>query len=209
MPRLPLLVICLTLAACSNAVQTTSGAAFLAARDTVTDPDILAAAAIEPDLQLPANIGIARINSGILTMPMDSELAVLANTRPNPDPLGQFTVVSPLIAQTLTNIDTRNPLRIAQLTAARQHMDYVLIYDLTQDGRGFSAMGRGQVIFMDVRTGYVYGTAATDTSVAGYGRARLGWRNAAVSDGAAAKIITALTPDVQTMLANLVLRAAS
>lgn len=49
----------------------------------------------------------------------------------------------------------------AQLTAARQHLDYVLIYILTRERGSFGTMGRAEAVLMDVRSGYIYATAST------------------------------------------------
>ena len=55
------LALFILLAGCSHAIQTTSGAAFIAKGPIETD--IAAIAAIEPNLHFPAKIGVARMST--------------------------------------------------------------------------------------------------------------------------------------------------
>lgn len=191
-------------------VQTSSGAAFMADRGQISDRGVLEAAIGEPDLHFPAKIGIARIVGGSITAPPQAELAKFAGDRPSPDPLGQFSVVSPLIANTLTDVEPyQNEVRMAQLTAARQHLDYVLIYTLDREGGGFTTTGRAEAMLMDVRSGYVYGTASAAANVSGYGSIRRGWGDRILTDEAAAKVVSTLAPDVAEMFNQLYARAQS
>ncbi len=196
-----LLALALTLfAACSTTTQTTSGAAFLSARSGTVDPDVARAAAIEPNLQFPARIGIARIINNRLTLPPAAELAVL----PDPAGLGSFTVINPLITDTLHPPVQHNPLRAAQLTAARQHQDYVLIYALSQTGAGLGKSGQANAVLMDVRTGYIYGSAAVSQGLASYGSRWLGWgQGYGLTDQSAERLARTLAPEVVKMFTEL------
>ncbi len=201
--RLFLILILLPLlAACSTTTQTTSGAAFLAARSGPVDPAVARAAAGEPDLRLPARIGLARVVNGQLTLPTEEELAGL----PLPPGIGAVTIINPLISNTL-DTRPRNPIRLAQLTAARQHQDYVLIYDISQIGRGLGKMGQANAVLMDVRSGYIYGTASVRENLGTYNGIWLGWaRGYGLSDPAAARLARALAPEVVAMFSELTAR---
>lgn len=196
-------------AACTQTVQTTSGLAYLADRGPVSDSAIAQAAAGEPTLSFPAKIGIARVIGHYITAPTQAELALLTQIRPTPDPLGEFIPVSPLLAQTLTFEHGETTIRKVQLTAARQHLDYVLIYVLSREGNGFNATGRAGILMMDVRSGYVYATASTAANVAGLGSIRRGWGDRILSDAAAAKLVQTALPDIDAIFQNLSARAAS
>jgi hypothetical protein len=108
------------LAACSNAVQTSSGAQYLkryadapqsgnplsttlsAADDLkgplVTDDAIRRAAAIEPDLKLPGRFGLARLINGQLTIIPQEEAALWFEYAKKHQSLGEFVPINPLIA---------------------------------------------------------------------------------------------------------------
>jgi hypothetical protein len=207
MRRLILALTLCVLSACSNTVQSSSGAAFLADRGPITDAEIAKAAAGEPTLHFPAKIGIARIIGRDITAIPQGELSALTKERPTPDPLGQFVPLSSMIAQTIERETNTTAIRLAQLTAAHQHLDYVIIYDLSREGRGFDAMGRADLMVMDVRSGYIYAAAVTSTNVAGLGTIRRGWADRILSDAAAEKLVKTLAPDVTSIFTTLYQRA--
>ncbi|MEQ9317152.1 MAG: hypothetical protein RLN72_14965 [Henriciella sp.] len=201
-------MVLLALAACGSHIQTSSGADYLARYDAPSksaqksgtdglsnlDAEIRDIANIEPNLQFPARIGLARIEYGRLVgLPGDdgqvfSEL--VADLGPE---FGSFVPVSPLIAAMVD--DTPAPQKrgvyqqqngtqevIADIRrgAARQHLDYVLIYevgsaraekanglalsDLTIIGmfvlpsRDIEIEATASAILVDVRNGYPYAT---------------------------------------------------
>lgn len=193
----------ITAIACSNALQTSSGAAFLADRGPIGDNAVMAAVAGEPNLHFPAKIGIARIIGGDITAQPQTERDIFIASRPTPDPLGEFVQASPMIAQTIPDVTPNTVIRRAQLTAARQHLDYVLIYTLTREGGGFGAMGRAEAVLRDVRSGYIYATASTSTHVAGYSTIRRGWGNRVFGYDAAAKVVSTLAPDMTDIFTTL------
>jgi hypothetical protein len=193
------LTLILALGACSSQTYTTSGANYLAARPGPIDPEIAAIAAIDPSVQFPARIGIARMIDGQLTLPPTQEAALLQDFQSRAGQLGHFEMVSPAIQQSLPQGTQAAGQRSAQLTAARQHLDYVLIYDLTRRTDTNGGIGVGQAALMDVRTGVIIGTAQAETSVAGLGRTRTGWGRFALSDQGAAKVTAALLPEVAAM----------
>lgn len=239
------LVLSLLLMGCAHAVQTTSGAAFVGARDEdglrPIDADIAAIAAVEPNLHFPARIGVARIVNGQLSLPSAAEGAMLAELGARHPDYGDFVQISPLIASMVTGSEPdgqpdeyrRGGGAIVQdirRTAARQHLDYVLIYeigarsretdtpfalaDVTLIGgaflptRNIRVAGVGQALFLDVRNGYPYGTAQAAEDLSGLGRS-FGQerREARLRERATDKVFAALLPEVEAMLADL--RAAA
>ena len=141
---LPLTLVTLTLSAlalagCANTVQTTSGAAYRAARPgfdpkqsgSAIDQQVDQAAAIEPLLRFPARLGLARIQNGaVVAVPPREADAWIAFAHDHAD-LGTFVPIIPL----LTQLAPRNPGSASvgdtvRLAAARQHVDAVLIYSV-------------------------------------------------------------------------------
>jgi hypothetical protein len=232
------LTLLLLVSACSNATQTTSGAGFVSAMDAGVqrpiDDEIARIAAIEPNLHFPARIGVARIENGGLTLPSAAEGELLAEVGARHAALGEFVEVSPLIASMVTGSDPNDYPRQSgsvvqdiRKTAARQHLDYVLIYeigarssergtvfalaDVTLIGgaflptRNIRVAGVGQAIFLDVRTGYPYGTAEKAVDLSGLGRSFGGDRRAEqLRERATDKVFAALVPEVETMIAKLI-----
>jgi hypothetical protein len=185
-----------TLAACSHTTQYTSGqdylkrydksAATMTAHSGSIDADIRNIAAIEPDLQFPARIGLARIERGrLITIPQDeSESWTKLYNRLGPS-FGEFVPVSPLIAAMVSAPHKKNGR--AQIVndirrgSARQHLDYVLIYEVSDTSdksrnalqladlsilglfvlpsRNMKVDSTATAMLIDVRNGYPYGTA--------------------------------------------------
>jgi hypothetical protein len=231
----------LLLMGCTHAVQTTSGAAFVSARDAdgirPIDADIAQIASVEPNLHFPARIGVARIVNGQLSLPSADEAEMLAQMGARQAGLGEFVQISPLIAAMVAGNDPSGqphryqpaPGQVVQdirKTAARQHLDYVLIYeigarssvtdtpfalaDVTLIGgaflptRNIRVAGVGQALFLDVRSGYPYGTAQVAEDLSGMGRSfGQDRRQEQLRDRATAKVFAALVPEVEAMLDKL------
>jgi len=194
------LVSAVALSACSAHMQTTSGVEYMARYDDYqasfaqpdgvygdVDADVMRIAQIEPQLQFPARIGLARIQWGNLqTIPAD-EAAIWQELAEEIGPeMGQFVPVSPLIAEMVAmpsdpgRSSTANLIADIRRGAARQHLDYVMIYevgtskrerandiavaDLTIIGmfvlptRGVEVEASASAILLDVRNGYPYAT---------------------------------------------------
>ena len=185
----------ITLSACAHTSQMTSGADYLARYDNSPayaspfwlDQDIRDIAAIEPDFRFPARIGLARIEGrSLTTIPTDESeyWADLGDTLG--DRYGELIPVSPLVAAMVTDgpaQTTRHIVDDIRKGAARQHLDYVLIYevdnrheqrsnalrvtDLTVLGlfvmpsRKVEIESTASAILIDVRNGYPYGTATS------------------------------------------------
>ena len=242
MRRLALLTLSLLVAACSSDVQLTSGKEFVSARDEAglrpIDADIARIAAVEPNLHFPARIGVARIVNGSLSLPSAAEGEMLAEVGARHAALGDFVQVSPLIASMVTerapdglapdryHNRSGNVVQDIRKTAARQHLDYVLIYEIgarsrTRDTpfaladvtliggmflptRNIRVAGVGQAIFLDVRTGYPYGTAQATTDLSALGRSFGNYRREEhLREKAADKVFAALVQEVEAMIAKL------
>jgi len=190
----------LLLIGCSTATQITSGRDYLSRYS----PEVLAQmqdheqsgsinsqvhkiANIEPDLQFPARIGIARIERGRLSVAPQEEMQVWADLADKFGPkFGQFVPVSPLIANMVrpetsqkSQVNVINDIRRG---AARQHIDYVLTYEVINTSsdtsnalsiadisiiglfilpsRNIKVEATASAILLDVRNGYPYGTAS-------------------------------------------------
>ena len=211
------------LTGCIGTVQTTSGADYLA-RGPIADPAIRAAASIEPDLRLPARIGIARLVGGRLAIAPTEEAEALARFAARHRTMGEWVPLSPFLDDASRDVPTLDRLR---RTAARQHLDYLLVYeigarrgptgdtpfalaDVTLIGgavlptRVTRAQGIGTAIFLDVRNGYPYGTATAVEDLTGLARSfGTGRAEAALRARAERAVARELLPEVEAMLARL------
>ncbi len=192
----------LSLTACMQSVQTTSGREYLSRYPTQgemnkspelrnIDQEVTQVAAVEPLLRFPARIGLAKIEAGDLAplSQAEADLWFAAVERLGAD-FGEFVPVSRLIAAMLLPSPSAQQhqshslteiIRKIRLTAARQHLDAVLLYevygksernsnllsllDLTiigaylSPGQSLKAEGYAKALLLDVRNGYPYGTA--------------------------------------------------
>ncbi len=192
------------LAGCGHNIQTTSGADYIArysdspaygALDK-TNTQIYDIAKIEPDLRFPARIGIARIGNhdnygfdkGLTAIPSDESDIWTDLVEREGDRYGEFVPVSPFIAAMVTSRrkeknETRSIIDDIRKGAARQHLDYVLVYEVTsndkrtKNGLGFTdatVLGLflipsrkvkvdtiASAVLLDVRNGYPYMTASS------------------------------------------------
>lgn len=188
------------LSSCGQTVQTTSGRDYLSRYPTPAtyptqaqsegykkiDAEVATVAAVEPNLQFPARIGIVKIERGaIANMSQAEGDAWFAATQRLGNAFGEFIPINPLIAEMVTDKATGTPLqnviRKVRLGAARQHLDIVLLYevygkssshsnflsvmDLTiigayiSPGQSLKAEGYAKALLLDVRNGYPYGSA--------------------------------------------------
>lgn len=152
----------LVLGACSgHQVQLTSGADYLSRyaapepaspvvaavgfkeptrRPATIDEQVREAAAIEPILEFPARIGIARIHRGRLTTVPAEEAGIWAALAEDYRAIGTFVPVQPVIAESTARAiragtdgryrgNSDDVVSTIRLGAARQHLDAVLIYE--------------------------------------------------------------------------------
>lgn len=190
---------CISLTACVHTIQTTSGRDYLShyptaqtyptqARDYKSiDAEVAKVAAIEPNLQFPARIGIVKIERGEIANMSQAEGDTWSEAAQRLGrSFGEFVPVSPLIAEMVTDKKSggtplQNVIRKVRLGAARQHLDVVLLYevygksesqsnvlsvmDLTiigaylSPGQSLKAEGYAKALLLDVRNGYPYGQA--------------------------------------------------
>ncbi len=191
------------LTGCSHHIQTTSGQDYLkgyaqnpayAALDK-TNTEIYDIANIEPDLQFPARIGIARIGveqhryrKGLTAIPGDESDIWLDLAEKEGSRYGEFVPVSPFITAMVAgshnkNGDVKSVVDDIRKGAARQHLDYVLVYEVTSSDKrtkndlGFTdatVLGLfllpsrkvevdtiASAVLLDVRNGYPYMTASS------------------------------------------------
>ena len=167
------------LGACGPTVQNTSGKAYLArtksppaATETIsktrttrdgktitekieilsTDALVRKAANVEPILRLPARIGLARIDTGRLSVIPDHEARIWQDVVQRFPGLGEAVPIDPFLAEYTTETvlpqdqrrlrtDARNIITKIRLGAARQHVDAVLIYEVGSIGGGTKIPG--------------------------------------------------------------------
>ena len=205
----------LVLTACEHYTQTTSGADYLARYDSSytptegggsdVDADVRRIAAVEPDIRFPARIGLARIQRGRLVgVPADEGYIWQALAEELGPRYGDFVPVSPLIAASVGERGTLDEYStiysptqevIADIRrgAARQHIDYVLVYEVGSSKQGkanaisladLSIVGMfvlpsrsieveasASGILLDVRNGYPYATLTAHAEKNGLSRA--------------------------------------
>jgi rhombotail lipoprotein len=192
-------VLALMLTSCDTTTQMTSGADYLSRyqptyvtnTSSELDNQIRDIAAIEPDLRFPARIGLARIENGHLTSgPIEETQAWGDLAEKLGAPYGDFVPVSPFIAdmvrpnakRDMSNNSSHNVVADIRRASARQHLDYVLAYEVAQNtsdesnglsfanltvlgmyiipSRNVKINSTASAILIDVRNGYPYGTAS-------------------------------------------------
>ena len=237
----------LAIGACGTSLQTTSGADYLARYDTsyqasdekaqAIDEDVRRIASIEPNLVFPARIGLARIERGRLTtLPEEDARAWQDQVEKLGTTYGEFVPVSPMIAEM---VNTSSPARSSSAAeimayirrgAARQHLDYVLVYevgasrqeksnalalaDLTIIGmfvlpsRTIDVEATASGLMLDVRTGYPYATLTTHADKTGVSRA-ISERSTGLSyaETAKAQAVSKLARDFSDAMETLAQRA--
>lgn len=193
-----LTTIALTLTACETTSQYTSGQDYLARYSTTaapqltgqsaTDNAVREIAAVEPDLRFPARIGLARIGDykRLVGVPTDEAQAWRAAAETLGVGFGEFIPVSPLVADMVSahhKQDHTTVIDHIRRGAARQHLDYVIVYEVSDktesDGnalrladltvlglfmlpsRDLKAEASASAILLDVRNGYPYLTGST------------------------------------------------
>ena len=202
----------LLLSACESYTQTTSGADYLARYDASytpldgggsdVDADVRRIAAVEPNIRFPARIGLARIKHGSLVgVPADEGYIWQALAEELGSRFGEFVPVSPLIAASVAERGeysrgynpTQDVIANIRRGAARQHIDYVFVYEVGSSKQGkanaisladLSIVGMfvlpsrsieveasASGILLDVRNGYPYATMTAHAEKNGLARA--------------------------------------
>jgi len=195
--------IALCLTACETTSQYTSGVdylerypaqasltSFASASDasfSEADASIREIAAVEPNLRFPARIGLARIHRRQLVgVPHDEAESWRSAAESLGQGFGEFIPVSPLVAEMVAPQQKDKRITVVEHIrrgAARQHLDYVITYEVTDkaksDGnalrladltilglfvlpsRDLKAEASASAILLDVRNGYPYLTGST------------------------------------------------
>ncbi len=226
------------LSACTSTTQMTSGADYLSryqasSTNTLSDLDeqVRKIASVEPDLHFPARIGIARIAKRQLTnSPVDEMQAWADLSQKLGAPYGEFVPVSPLLAAMVRPAHaepiTDQVVADIRRASARQHLDYVLIYEATQNTssksnalafadwtilglyvlptRSLAIDSAASALLIDVRNGYPYGTATAyaerKTATTAFGS---GHSNKKARNDTQIQAVKNLTGEVETMLKDL------
>ncbi|MEM1224013.1 MAG: hypothetical protein AAGH40_14790 [Verrucomicrobiota bacterium] len=193
---------CLILTGCNQTTQTTSGTDYISkypnnptARTSSIDEEVKEIASVEPILQFPARIGVAKIFQGELVNLHEEEALAWQEARSElGSDFGEFIPVSPLIAEMVYTApsqqgkpDAKEVVRKIRLAAARQHLDAVLIYEVFSKSseqtlstsiaywtiigayvvpsEQVETVGYANALLLDVRNGYPYGTATATASM--------------------------------------------
>lgn len=215
--------------------QSTNAAALPRSRASLDD-DILRIASVEPMLEFPARVGLARIHRRQLTTPPLDEAQTWQemSERVGNDYIS-FVPVSPMITNMVTSElsehKSRNIISQIRAGAARQHLDYVLVYEVMQkDDRisnglrlaDLSILGlfvlpsrdvevdvTASAMLIDVRNGYPYGSTSvfkTKTEIATLAGSNK--RAEKMTDKLRILAVTDLTDEVETMTRELRIKRA-
>lgn len=223
-------------------IQTTSGSEYLSRYSAAyteggagpdgVDADVRRIAAVEPDLRFPARIGLARIEKGRLSAVPQGEAETWMETAQNlGSGYGEFVPVSPLVAEMVSPSRThatqaREAVADIRRGAARQHLDYVLVYevaansaresnllaiaDLTLIGafvlpsRNVKVRSAASAVLLDVRNGYPYGTASATASDSALARPVASYDvELNLGRDAHRAAVTALAPKIEAMMQRL------
>jgi len=233
----------LFMTACATTAQYTSGKDYVARYDQVAtsnaaiDQDIRDIANIEPELILPARIGLARVDKGRLTtIPVDEAVEWKELSNKMGPSIGEFVPVSPLVTSMVSvnsgyNKASEPLVNNIRRGSARQHLDYVLIYEVTDISKGsknalsvtdltilglfvlpsrnVSVHTTASAMLIDVRNGYPYGTAsafAEKKAIAA--AARDGSKKRRLSDKARIIAVEELVDEVEIFLDDLKVMSA-
>jgi len=229
---LVLTTVALTLGACTAHTQLTSGNDYLSRYSpsqtqlaSTIDADVRKIAEIEPNLQFPARIGLARIEHGRLTNAPSDELSAWGQLADDLGPAyGEIVPVSPFIASIVrpegTDLRAEHVVSDIRRASARQHLDYVLVYEVSNKSENESnALSLAdltilglyvlpsrdvKVVLLDVRNGYPYGTATAFAEAKKVAtRAGSGSYRAKLHASTKLDAVINLTDEVETMFEDL------
>jgi hypothetical protein len=186
----------------SHTVQTTSGREYLNEYADIDlpngkagsiDEEVREIANVEPTLRFPARIGLAKLYNGRITNLSVEEVEGWDKAKEEMgSEFGEFVPVSSMIAELVYTapprekrhheVDASEIFRKVRLGAARQHLDYVVLYEVFSEtkttklassvanwtiiggyfipSRKIETTGHANSLLLDVRSGYPYGTAS-------------------------------------------------
>lgn len=247
-----LVALFVALSGCSATVQSTSGKSYLekysevpAAETDVTegvkgiDQLVREAASVEPVLRFPARIGLARIGEyGRLSAIPEAEAEHWMDLKARlGGGYGDFVPINPLVAALTNSVMTReqraamDTVDEIRLAAARQHLDAVLIYEVSTSRqvrqnalaatdftlitafvlptRKVKGVAVGNALLIDVIQGYPYGTAQADIEER---KMATLWgvesKTSAMNERMRAAVTQALTDEAEIMFRELRLQIA-
>ena len=190
----------------SNSIQTTSGMEYLNKYEKPDrtegkvdniDEEVREIANVEPTLRFPARIGLAKLYNGRITNLTAEEVEGWDKAKEEMGTgFGEFVPVSSMIAELVYTAPERKKgqhatkpseiFRKVRLGAARQHIDYVLLYEVFSESkttklassvanwtiiggyfipsRKIETTGHANALLLDVRSGYPYGAASASLS---------------------------------------------
>jgi len=203
------------------------------------DQDIVKAAQVAPLLSLPGHFGIARIQHRQVSAIPPNEMVLWRDFAADNKQFGTFVPLSPLVAEFAWDSmqddpDRRQPwnvtigetVRKIRLGAARQHVDAVLVYevsgqiektttplavfDLTLIGgiilptRSMDGHAVAHAMLLDPRSGFVYGTTSESVAVS---ELTPSWgsdhRKAEMNAAAGYEAVVGLVGKVETMAGDI------
>jgi len=186
----------------SHSIQTTSGREYLNKYEELDlpngeagsiDEEVREIANIEPTLRFPARIGLAKLYNGRITNLTAEEVEGWDKAKEEMGAeFGEFIPVSSMITELVYtapkhkkgnhSVKPSEIFRKVRLGAARQHLDYVLLYEVFSEtkttklassvanwtiiggyfipSRKIETTGHANSLLLDVRSGYPYGTAS-------------------------------------------------
>lgn len=186
------------------------------------------AAKAEPALRFPARLGLARIEGGRLTaIPPEEGDKWLALIKSVGTAYGEFVPISPLVAE-MASAGRQDDTVVDKIRigAARQQVDAVLIYEVLQNqrdrgtvlsladltivgsflvpSRAIEGQATANAILIDVRNGYLYGTATSTAQQTGFVvNSGSGERARDLAEAAGVDAVGKLAADVGRMVARL------
>ena len=249
---LGLLFALLSIGCQSHTVQTTSGREYLSSYAPTnqteakidgeeelfpsTDREVREVANIEPSLHFPARIGLAKLYNGKITNLTAEEVQGWNQAKEElGSEFGEFVPVSSMIAELVyadrpkvkDNLNrTSEIFRKIRLGSARQHLHYVIIYEVFSKtkttklassvanwtivggyfipSREIETTGYANALLLDVRTAYPYGTASSSLNaneISAWFNDRDKARN--LADKNQVSTVIKLIPEVQEMIKKL------
>lgn len=235
----------LFLSACSTYHQGSSGEEYLGKYEAISysknettptngsqnfEKTLREIASVEPVLQFPAKLGIARIERGKITQIPANEMQIWGKMRDSlGESFGEIVPLNPIIAEMVADsVDSHNmginSLNKVRLGAARQHMDAVIIYEVVSKSQNqdnwmeignltivgmyvlpsetVESEGYASAILIDVLQGYPYGTAdiAVEKQKGFTVSGESSARAAAMEANIKATAVQNLAPQVETLI---------
>ena len=241
-----LLISCLNWIGCqSHSAQMTSGKKYLSnytnqqateADTSALNEEIKEIASIKPSIKFPSRIGLVKLFNGRISNLSVEEVEAWEESRSKMgETFGEFIPVNPMIAEMVYSArknnskSKSNPSDIfgkVRLGAARQQLDYVLIYEVFSEtkttkhassvanwtiiggyfvpSREIETTGFANALLLDVRNGYPYGNASATLNATEFSASQT-YRDKSrnLADKNQINTVIKLIPKVQQMMKKL------